>query len=78
MSKDEHKHLKVKTVTSLPIAFIDFIQAIRWVISLRSEAHATWRKILAAAIHEPAGWRIRHKNFRPNSHKSAWQQANER
>ena len=38
----------------------------RWVISLRAEAHATcvnWGKILAAAIHEPAGWRIRHKNF---------------
>ena len=41
MLKDEHKDWKVKTVTSLPIAFIDFIQAIRWVISLRSDAHAT-------------------------------------
>ena len=58
MLKDEHKHWKVKTVTALP-------HSVRWTISLRAEAHATsvnWRKILAAAIHEPAGWWIRHKN----------------
>ena len=71
MLKDEHKHWKVKTVTSLSHSVYrpymykrSDVSDERLVCELRLMPFV-WigRKILGAAIHEPAGWRIRHNNI---------------
>ena len=50
MLKDEHKHWKVKTVTSLPIAFIDFI----CISDQMSNLSASWES-WHAQVSLPAG-----------------------
>ena len=74
MLKDEHKHWKVKTVTSLPHSVYRvymYKRSDEWLAFHGRLMPVVWigGKILAAAIHEPAGWRIRHKNF-PRIHTS--------
>ena len=68
MLKDEHKHWKVKTVTALPHSIYRlhmYKRSDEWLASELRLMPLVWigGKILAAAIHEPAGWRIHHKNF---------------
>ena len=64
MLKDEHKHWKVKTVTALPYSVYRLNMYKRSDERLACEpSELGGGGILAAAIHEPAEWRIRHKNF---------------
>ena len=68
MLKDEHKHWKVKTVTALPHSVYKlymYKRSDKWLACELRLMSLVWigGKILATAIHEPAGSRIRHQNL---------------